>query len=78
MLKLKIATMIAVKIISTIIITPPSMYLEIKGKAKIVNSAFKCFHNYSPTVIDCLTKLYKMIIQLDHSIVYFNCKCFSK
>jgi len=40
MLKPKIATMIAVKIISNIIITPPSIYLAIKGKAEVFNSAF--------------------------------------
>ena len=68
MLKPKIATIIAVKIISSIIITPPLIYLDIKGKAEAFNSLLKCFHNYSPTVIGFLVsftnKLYNCIIQL--------------
>jgi len=58
MMELTIATMIAVKIISNIIDTPPSIYLDIKGKAETFHSTFKCFHNYSPTVIDFLRKLH--------------------
>lgn len=60
--------MIAVKITSNIIITPPSIYLSIKGKVEKFDSAFKFFRNYSPKVIDCLESftngLFNGIIQL--------------